>query len=251
MVQRIAIYAGPGVGASFPLKGLLITPEELINSNWDQTFDLLIMPGGRDKPYHAALQGKGNAKIRSFVERGGTYIGICAGAYYGCKMVDFDRGEPLEVCEERELAFFSGSAIGPAYGKGTFDYGSQKGARAAKLQTDLGAFHAYFNGGCYFSGDFSQVRILARYLDLEGQPPAILECPIGKGKAILSGVHLETSSDSLDPKDPIVPILQKSEEPREQFWLRLLARPFCLERGHRSDESGDGKSSVLSLAHCS
>ncbi len=249
MVQRIAIYDGPGVGTFFPFDGQRLDPEQLINTDWDQTFDLLIMPGGRDKPYHAALQGKGNAKIRSFVERGGTYMGICAGAYYGCQVVDFDRGQSLEVYEERELAFFPGSAVGPAYGKGTFDYGSQKGARAAKLQTALGVFDVYFNGGCYFSGDFSKVRILARYLDLEGHPPAILECPIGKGKAILSGVHLETSSDSLDPKDPIVEILQKSESKRQKYWNSLL-KPSCLEHGRRSDESGDGKSSALSLAHC-
>jgi len=222
MVQRIAVYDGPGVGSTFPLDCHRLTSEQLIDTPWDQTIDLLIMPGGRDKPYHSVLSGKGNARIRSFVENGGTYLGICAGAYYGCQTVEFDRNFPLEVCEERELEFFQGTAIGPAYGKGTFDYGSLRGARAARLQTDLGILHAYHNGGCYFTGDFSQVRILARYLDLPGHPPAILECPVGQGKAILSGVHLETSALSLNSEDPfliaILPLLKQSEELRLQFW---------------------------------
>lgn len=156
-----------------------------------QRLSVFIMPGGRDRPYHAALKGMPNSFIKKFVEQGGTYLGICAGAYYGCKWVEFDQGFPLEVCEERELGFFGGKAIGPAYGKGTFAYKSEKGARIARIGTERGIFYTYYNGGCTFSGDLSDVRILARYLDLPGEPPAIIECPIQKGKAILSGVHIE------------------------------------------------------------
>lgn len=187
----IAIYEGEGALWQEAPIGKRITAASIIEGGLKKV-SLFIMPGGRDRPYHAALKGIGNAQIRAFVENGGTYLGICAGAYYGCKRVEFDRGYPLEVCEERELAFFPGTAVGPAYGKGTFAYDSEKGARVAKIGTANGTFHSYYNGGCFFEGDYSHVRILARYLDLPGTPPAIIECSIGKGKAILSGVHLET-----------------------------------------------------------
>lgn len=190
----IAIYDGDGASWKGKILCERITKKMILEGAL-QRFSTLIMPGGRDKPYHAHLQGSPNQKIRQFVEDGGTYLGICAGAYYGCKLVEFDKGFPLEVFEERELSFFNGSAIGPAYGKGTFEYGTEKGARLAKLGMKDKIFHVYYNGGPYFSGDFTNVKILARYLDLPERPPAIIECKVGKGRAILSGVHLEYSPD--------------------------------------------------------
>lgn len=187
----IAIYEGEGAIWTEGPPGERIRAASIIEGGLESV-SLFIMPGGRDRPYHAALKGAGNAQIRSFVENGGTYLGICAGAYYGSKTVEFDQGYPLEVCEEREISFFPGKAIGPAYGKGTFEYESDKGARLAKIGTANGPFYAYYNGGCYFEGDFTHVKILARYLDLPGHPPAIIECSVVKGKAILSGVHIET-----------------------------------------------------------
>jgi biotin--protein ligase len=132
----------------------------------------------------------------------------------------------LEVCQDRELSFFSGKAVGPAYGKGTFDYSSNLGARAVKISTEQGDLTIYYNGGCQFEGDFSNCKILGRYADLPNQPAAIIECQIGKGKAILSGVHLETPPNSLNKKDPylapLIPILEKTENKRISFWNHLL-----------------------------
>ncbi len=187
----IAIYSGEGAfwdGPAYPRIGV----KEILQGGLDG-ISLFIMPGGQgDRFYHATLKGKPNALIRKFVEDGGTYLGICAGGYYGCKRVEFDQGFPLEICEERELGFFPGSGIGPAYGKGTFEYDSEKGARIAKIQTANGVFYTYYNGGCFFEGDWTHARILARYLDLPNHPPAVIECPCNQGKAILSGVHFET-----------------------------------------------------------
>lgn len=221
----IYIYSGEGA-MPLCLPGNLLTADAILNTRWEEACSLLIMPGGRDRPYHAALKGEGCRRIQSFVEKGGTYLGICAGAYFGAKRVEFDQGFPLEVSEDRELMFFQGAAVGPVYGKGTFDYSTQKGARAAKLRTPQGDFHAYYNGGCTFEGDFSSCRILAWYADLPGEPPAILECQVGKGKAILSGVHIEIPCSFLDFNDSylnsLIPILESSEPMRKQFWNFLL-----------------------------
>ncbi|HSX11324.1 MAG TPA: BPL-N domain-containing protein [Chlamydiales bacterium] len=175
----IAIYQDEGTSWKGAAPDRFLSAADIINGALDETYTLFIMPGGRDRPYHAALKGAGNEKIRAFVENGGTYLGICAGAYYGCKTVQFEKGIPEEICEERELAFFSGTAVGPAFGRGNFP---------VKIGPDL---HAHYHDGCLFLGDFSQVRVVARYIELAGQPPAIIECRVGKGKAILSGVHLE------------------------------------------------------------
>ena len=129
----IAIYDGEGAIWKGKILGHRINKKMILDDALEKV-STLIMPGGRDRPYHAHLQGIPNQKIRSFVENGGCYFGICAGAYYGCKKVEFDLGYPLEVSEDRELSFFNGSAIGPAYGAGTFEYGSEKGARLAELE---------------------------------------------------------------------------------------------------------------------
>jgi glutamine amidotransferase-like uncharacterized protein len=50
-----------------------------------------------------------------FVQGGGSYLGLCAGAYYGCARVVFEPGTPLEVVGDRELAFFPGIARGAAF----------------------------------------------------------------------------------------------------------------------------------------
>lgn len=216
-----SIYNGKGtLTAAF--SGNFLSLEELLEGSWSRTSSVFIMPGGRDCPYHADLKGAGNAQIRHFVEAGGIYLGICAGAYYGCKKVEFNKGFPMEVCEERELCFFSGTAVGPAYGNGTFDYTSCLGARAARITTEMGDFFVYYNGGCKFEGDLTQCKVLARYADLPGMPAAIIECSVKKGKAILSGVHLENSAASLNSNDPylkpLIPILEKDEAKRLRFW---------------------------------
>jgi glutamine amidotransferase-like uncharacterized protein len=221
----ISIFTGEGA-MPLPLPGCLLSAADIVGTSWDASCSLFIMPGGRDRPYHAALQGEGCRRIRQYVENGGTYLGICAGAYFAAERVEFDPGFPLEVCEDRELAFFRGAAVGPAYGNGSFDYNNRRGARAAKLKTEEGEFHAYYNGGCTFKGDLSNCQILARYADLPGEPPAILECQVGKGKAILSGVHLEAAAESLDRYDPFlaefIPILIASESFRRRYWEQLL-----------------------------
>jgi|LakMenEpi03Aug12_release.lakeMendotaPanAssembly.Ray.scaffolds.fasta_scaffold357685_2 glutamine amidotransferase-like uncharacterized protein len=182
---------------------------------WEEAA-LLIFPGGRDRPYHTALKGVGNQRIRTYVENGGCYLGICAGAYYGAKDVEFDRGGKLEVVESRELNFFPGIARGPVYGSGTFFYDSEEGSQASLISNLFGiqSLKVYYNGGCSFvdAEKYPQVKVLSRYLGVEGEPAAIISISIGKGKVILSGVHLEVRAS-----DPFVlPHVKEGLEPFEK-----------------------------------
>jgi hypothetical protein len=53
--------------------------------------------------------------VTGFVNSGGSYLGLCAGAYYACSRVQFEEGSRLQVVGDRELAVFPGIACGAAY----------------------------------------------------------------------------------------------------------------------------------------
>ena len=170
----------------------LITADELINTPWGKNAKLLVIPGGRDLPYQEKLKGTGNDKIKSFVKNGGIYLGICAGAYYACNDIEFDKTGDLEICEKRDLGFFPNTAIGPIFGPNTYKYNSHESAHLLEivLMNNL-SLHFYYNGGCFFKNAkiSSNTQILARYKD--NDEAAIIKCKYGKGYAYLSGVHFE------------------------------------------------------------
>lgn len=185
----------------------LINHSHFLTPNWDKKVALLVMPGGQDIPYDRALKGEANRRIRAYVERGGNYFGICAGAYYGAAEIEFEKGGKNEVCERRELAFFPKRAIGPAYEKNLFRYNSDAGARIAQISWSGGVTPVHFNGGCYFE-ECENSQVVARFHDHEGTPPAVIVCQVGKGSALLCGVHPEYPQDDVS---------------NEAFWKFLLS----------------------------
>ncbi|MCH9609952.1 MAG: hypothetical protein S4CHLAM81_12500 [Chlamydiales bacterium] len=211
--MQAVIYVGEGVDlllmrqiasqmASRPKK---VGRHFFLSPNWEEEVDLVIIPGGRDLPYHNHLKGEANSRIRRFVENGGNYLGICAGAYYGASEVLFEEGGPLEVIGKRELSFFNGKAVGPALGKGQFAYGSERGAKEVSLEWANGQAPAYYNGGCYFDG--KDAEVIAHYEEIN--LPAIVCCQVGSGRAILSGVHLECEV--------------QDDAPRRALWDHLMS----------------------------
>jgi len=204
-----------------------IGASSVINGAWKETAALFVMPGGRDIFYLRELGALGADQIRSFVEAGGNYLGICAGAYFAASAIEFERGGEFEVMGSRPLAFFPGVASGPALGLGRYAIDSHRGAEAALVEWDSQKGHIYYNGGPTFSTSSSpNVEVLARYVNLES--PALLSCQFGKGKALLSGVHFEYSTHNFSPTNPdlhrIYPLLQRDEEEREELFQKLLLR---------------------------
>ncbi len=238
--MRVTIYSDKGVGpfslrqtaARFREKKAsirLVNKEKLLTGEWLKETDLFVMPGGRDTPYHDALSGLGTDLIRLFVEQGGSYLGICAGAYFACQAIEFEKGNELEVTAKRDLAFFPGLAYGPALGQGTFTYESEKGAKAARLILESQEqVTVYYNGGCYFDepGQQSGIQVIARYRDLPNHPPAIVYGTKGKGRFALTGVHLEYKSTSLNTEDAylknIIPTLLEFEVNKTKLWNSIL-----------------------------
>lgn len=219
----IAFFIGTGTtGESvrhciFSLRRLLspnyavipITESILLKEPWSATCALLVIPGGGDLGYCRVLNGDGNRRISDFVRRGGSYLGLCAGGYYGSKRCEFEVGnKEMEVIGSRELGFFPGTCRGGAF-KG-FQYKSESGARAVTIKLSQEAFKDkmpsevtnYFNGGGVYVDAGARnmkdrkIHVLATYkdeLDVDAgeEGAAVVLCEIGDGKVILSGTHPE------------------------------------------------------------
>lgn len=245
-MKKILIYKGEGVNV-FCIASLLaaLKCEEIdqkfqivlankdlfTGEDWQYDAHLVIFPGGRDTPYHNALKGSGNDKIRDFVLKGGNFLGICAGGYYGSSLIEFEKNGPLEVIAERELKFFPGIARGPAYGLGKFDYRSGKGAQIARIDlvNPFSQTAAYYNGGCLFleAEKYQTISILGRYSDIEGKPAAIVKCKVGQGQAILCGVHPEYSAyhecTGKNIKESLLLELKEIEKERRALFSCLMS----------------------------
>lgn len=175
-------------------------------------------------PYCRELDGAGTSAILKYLRSGGRYLGLCAGGYYGAARVEFEQGnKELEISGPRELKLFPGTARGSVF-KG-FQYGTHVNAKAARIEVNTETLtdytssekplFAYVDGGCLFvdaeTYKSRAVEVLARYLDplafpgsdLEGdnidkaKPAAAVYNKIGRGCAVLTGLHPEFSPDLL------------------------------------------------------
>lgn len=201
MGRKIAIYADAGTSdfsvfstrAYFSAyKPILCRAENVVSGRIFSDCGIFIMPGGADLLYCQKLNGGGNANIRRFVEDGGTYLGICAGAYYGCREIAYHIGRRDEICGARELAFIDACAYGSLPEIAGYYDETLKTAAWVNIITDAGTFKSFYHGGCAFDVADPAAQVIARFADLPGTPPAILEKKVGKGRVILSGVHFET-----------------------------------------------------------
>lgn len=185
-----------------------VTESAILNEPWTASCALLVFPGGADLGYCRTLNGDGNKRVEQYVRRGGSYLGLCAGGYYGSGRCEFEVGNrELEVIGRRELALFPGTCRGCSF-RG-FVYHSEAGARAVQLKISQESFsggripetfRCYYNGGGVFvdAGQYASkgVEILASYtdpLDVEsgGGSAAVVYCKVGDGGAVLTGTHPE------------------------------------------------------------
>lgn len=90
-------------------------------------------------------------------------------------------------------------------------------------------FTAYYNRGGYFveARGHQNTSTLAFY-DIKQTLPAIIQCQVGQGIAILSGVHFEYDPFLLDSQDPylekILPNIVQGNKQRELLLTHLLER---------------------------
>ena len=187
-----------------------VTSDIIIKEPWFSTCALLVFPGGADLGYCRTLNGEGNRRITRFVNAGGSYLGFCAGGYYGTSRCEFEVDDPkMAVVGDRELGFFPGICRGLAF-EG-FKYASEAGARAADITIHKETFpdvkeelpvtfKSYYNGGGVFVDakklESRGVEILASYtedlhVDAGEGKAAVVYRKVGEGHVVLTGPHPE------------------------------------------------------------
>ena len=194
------------------------------NSNWDAATTLLIIPGGRARAYNQSLGDLGNRRIMDYVKHGGNYLGICAGAYYAAANTIFEKDTALAIHDKGSLYLYPGDAVGPAYGTGKFQYDADTGAQIAEICYQNRIYQIYYNGGCYFAASERKTNILAQYNNIETKPAAIVECTVGAGRAILTGVHVEISFYQKQQFFADQQALELAEKQREELFDSILRR---------------------------
>jgi hypothetical protein len=127
----VALYNGEGAWEAeetilthmFEWMGCNITSvrgDDIRNGCLDN-YDILVWPGGGYPAYWDEVGLEGKTSIQQFVDGGGGYFGICAGAYYACDymvwMDDSDYPPPDYKVEgdELNLDLYPGVAYGPIF----------------------------------------------------------------------------------------------------------------------------------------
>ncbi|KAI4125198.1 MAG: hypothetical protein LQ338_004398 [Usnochroma carphineum] len=259
--MNILVYSGNGSTVEsvrhclYSLRRLLsptyavitVSGDAIIKEPWTASCACLVFPGGADLGYCRTLNGDGNRRISQYVERGGLYLGFCAGGYYGSKQCEFEVGnKEMEVVGNRELAFFPGTCRGCAFSG--FVYHSEAGTRATRLRVSKTAltkgsvpdgFRSYYNGGGVFvdAPKFKDkgVEVVASFteeLDVDpGEGSAsVVYCKVGDGAALLTSTHPEFSAVNLDPDidipgfDKVVNALKEDEQQRTDFLKACLLK---------------------------
>lgn len=100
---KVAVYDGPGstetgiVAVTQRIEQLAgarvvaLKPFEVGTRDLGE-FDIVVFSGGSGSAQAKAIGEAGRKKVRAFVERGGGYLGICAGAYLACAGFDWGLG---------------------------------------------------------------------------------------------------------------------------------------------------------------
>jgi glutamine amidotransferase-like uncharacterized protein len=162
-----------------------------------------VVPGGYSTFQNTATGDRGLLTIRQFVEGGGRYLGICAGAFMASRDVLWE-----EEHFPYPLALFDGTAEGALDHIAPFptDAGvSLKLTNAGKLRglTTAAEGQFYYKGGPRFHGG-TDFTVLAQYQD---GTAAIISRPYGRGEVVLNGIHYERPSpqaaaDNVNPTAP-------------------------------------------------
>jgi len=74
---------------------------EELREGYLNNFDVLIVPGGSSKRESVSMEAEGRKEVRRFVEKGGIYLGICAGCYLLTQAKPTDLGLlPLDTLDK-------------------------------------------------------------------------------------------------------------------------------------------------------
>lgn len=168
---------------------------ETLQQNLKQTPpDLFVMPGGADLYLCEKLTQDTITALKEYVSNGGSYLGICSGAYFASSSIKWAENHPdYEIIDKRPLCFHKGKATGPisTYCK---DKNSPLFDSVCTLSNEAGhTFKCLYRSGPVFEEGHGE-KVLYRYHDVEDSSAAIIQLNVGRGKVILMSPHLEFRS---------------------------------------------------------
>lgn len=166
---------------------------------WMKDTKLLIIPGGNASGFRAHLGEAGMEAIRSWVNGGGQYLGICAGGYFGAAEIDF-RGAAFHK-KARGLGFFNGLAHGSLTQIAPKPFtGLSDSAALAKVvmhgREDI-VTDSYYCGGPGFKPANDDYRALAHFKTAKEDILGGVQVDVGRGRATLLGFHAEVTGKRL------------------------------------------------------
>ncbi len=207
---RTAIYDDRGTGSrsAFDLERCLdphqrasarrITAEEIRSGGLD-AFDVVMFPGGTGSGTARALEEEGRAAVCEFVEEGGGYLGVCAGAYLATSHYSWSLG----ILDARVL-----DTEHWARGKGTVRMELSSTGRELFGGDSAVVSIRYAQGPLLARGgdpDVPDFQVLSTYrseIAENGAPegvmigtPAIVRAPFGEGRVLVCGPHPESTAE--------------------------------------------------------
>lgn len=209
---RLAVYDAGGTGGTGAAKIIAqvgkqpgtvvarVCGEDIRGGALDQ-FNVLAVPGGSGGKEAAAIGEDGRARIRKFVENGGGYVGICAGAYLATS--GFSWG----------LKILDAKTASPKWMRGTGLVKLELTPRGREILGDKsGQFDCkYANGPILVPAqveslpDYEPLAFFRTELAKNNTPagimvnsPAIVAGRCGKGRVIVSSPHPEQTPDLED-----------------------------------------------------
>ncbi len=160
----------------------------------NDTFDVVVFPGGYCWGYETALGAKGGLEVKSFCRAGGGVMGICAGSYYLSKTIEY-YGETFLY-----LSLFEGVAVGELDDIAQYPHAALTPTFTSDpVIGELGAMQVYYAGGPFFTQlEASNALVVTTYA-YDGKyagMPDVIRFEYGDGHVLLTGTHPEVRTGS-------------------------------------------------------
>lgn len=196
------------------------------------------LPGAaQNGEYDVRLGNDGFDAIRSYVQEGGHFVGICAGAYYASAKLEWSHDhEENKSTKTPSLRFFNGLARGPISQITPHeDWHVMRAIQVKSDDPDLGVFKAIYWGGPEFicPDNYQSVEVMVSFDEQGLKSPCIIKRREGLGTVTLSSIHPELSPSILKKlmpanhsvSDNVKQMIQETktyERQRLHLWQTIL-----------------------------
>lgn len=218
---RVAVYDAAGTATSGPKNLRAIFREMKGTTAWQvgsedigegtlKGFDLVVFPGGSGSKIAAAIGENGRREVKKFVDDGGGYLGVCAGAYLAAANYKWSLGisNHKTFCEMREIPEVGRKSMWYRGGSSTVQMELTDSGR--EILGDMKAqFPVRYHNGPIVSPAAREglpgFEVLAhfrsevsKYETQKGtmvDTPAIIAAEFGKGRVLCISPHPESSKE--------------------------------------------------------